>query len=74
MIFKNRFKFLTAILFFAAIFSGCGIWGDFTTYFNLYYNTSDEFNKAEETIYEQKRDLFSTDELRSPKFGYSIVE
>ncbi len=66
MIFKNRFKFLTAIFISAVFFSGCGLWGDFTTYFNLYYNTSDQFNKAEETIFEQKRDLFSTEELVIP--------
>jgi len=48
------------------IISGCGLWGDFTTYFNLYYNTVDDFNQAEQSIYEQKRDLFSTEELPLP--------
>ena len=43
------------------IFSACGIWQDFTTYFNLYYNTTDLFDKAEEQILEQKKDLFSTE-------------
>ena len=66
MVFKNQFKFLVVFLSLTAIFSGCGIWGDFTTYFNLYYNTSDQFEQAEQTIYEQKRDLFSTDELEIP--------
>ncbi len=66
MIFKNRIKFLTAVVLSTIFISGCGLWGDFTTYFNLYYNTSDQFNQAEETIYEQKRDLFSTDELEVP--------
>ncbi len=66
MIFKNQFKILLAVLFSAVVFSGCGVWGNFTTYFNLYYNTSDQFDQAEESIFEQKRDLFSTEELIIP--------
>ncbi len=66
MIFKNLILSLTALILSAVILSGCGLWGDFTTYFNLYYNTSDQFEIAEETIFEQKRDLFSTEELVIP--------
>lgn len=57
---------LIIILFPAIFFSGCGVWENFTTYFNLYYNTNDAFQKAEKDIYAQKRELFSTAELQVP--------
>lgn len=41
--------------------SGCGVWENFTTYFNLYYNTQDLFEKSEEQIKAQKKELFSTE-------------
>lgn len=50
----------------AILFAGCGIWGNFTTYFNLYYNASDLFEQAETAIKEQKVDLFSTQEIVVP--------
>jgi len=59
---KHYLLFLTAPL----ILSGCNIWNNFTTHFNLYYNTSDIFEEAENQIKEQKRDLFSTEELILP--------
>ena len=51
----------------AALFYSCGVWADFTTYFNLYYNASDAFSQAENDINAQKRDLFSTQELILPQ-------
>jgi TolA-binding protein len=48
------------------LFCGCGLWTDFTTYFNIYYDTADNFQQAEQLIKEQKRDLFSTEELPVP--------
>jgi tetratricopeptide (TPR) repeat protein len=68
MIFKLKqyFKYF-AVFFIPALFlTGCGAWENFTTYFNLYYNTVDAFEEAEKSIYEQKRDLFSTEELQIP--------
>jgi tetratricopeptide (TPR) repeat protein len=41
--------------------AGCGIWQDFTTYFNLYYNTTELYDKVEDQILEQKSELFSTE-------------
>ena len=58
ILFKDRFFLLLSLLLFL---SGCGIWENFTTYFNLYYNADDLFEKAEEQILEQKKDLFSTE-------------
>ncbi len=43
------------------VFSGCGIWENFTTYFNLYYNADELFEKSEQQILEQKKELFSTE-------------
>ncbi len=42
-------------------FSGCGVWENFTTYFNLYFNTKDIFDKAVEQILSQQKELFSTE-------------
>jgi len=59
-------KKLIIVFFPLALLNGCGVWEDFTTYFNLYYNTTDLFEEAEKTIKEQKRDLFSSEELPIP--------
>jgi tetratricopeptide (TPR) repeat protein len=53
---KSKLIFLFSLFI---LLSACGIWQDFTTYFNLYYNTTDLYDKAEEQILEQKTDLFS---------------
>ncbi len=56
------------VLFFTLVlFSGCSIWGDFTTYFNLYYNTSNIFDEAEDLIKAQERDLFSNEPVVVPQ-------
>lgn len=60
MIFGKKIKkdiLLLLPLFFLA---GCGVWTNFTTYFNLYYNTSRLFNQAESEVQAQRTDLFST--------------
>ena len=64
---KHLFLFPVIFLF------GCGIWGDFTTYFNLYYNTSDIFNQAEDAINSQKQDLFSTEETTVPGSAVQLL-
>ncbi|MCH6574816.1 MAG: tetratricopeptide repeat protein [Bacteroidetes bacterium] len=43
------------------LISGCGVWENFTTYFNLYHNASNLFDKAEKQILSQETDLFSTE-------------
>jgi len=55
---KVRILLFLSLLFFV---TGCGIWEDFTTFFNLYYNADELFEKAELQIIEQKKDLFSTE-------------
>jgi tetratricopeptide (TPR) repeat protein len=59
-------KTFSMILAAGFIFSGCGIWNNFTTYFNLYYNTSQLFEQAEITIKEQEKDLFAMEEINIP--------
>lgn len=61
-------KFFRAVIPFALLLSigGCGTWDNFTTYFNLYYNTATIFEEAENEILSQKRDLFSNDPLIVP--------
>ncbi len=56
-----------SILIFAGFFYSCGVWTNFTTYFNLYYDASDFFNQAEQIIKSQKIDLFSTENLKIPQ-------
>ncbi len=67
--FLKKFIFLIPVLF---IF-GCSIWRDFTTYFNLYYNTKDIFSQAEEAINSQQQDLFSTEELNVPGSAVQLL-
>lgn len=54
-------SFLKRIVVFPVILltlNGCGVWENFTTYFNLYYNAKDTFQQAEESIQAQKTDVF----------------
>jgi outer membrane protein assembly factor BamD (BamD/ComL family) len=64
--FHSKFINLLCIIFILAVLSGCGIWDNFTTYFNLYYNASDLFEKAEKEINAQEKELFSTEPPKLP--------
>ncbi|MCX6170388.1 MAG: hypothetical protein NTX65_13665 [Ignavibacteriales bacterium] len=56
---KAKKLFASASLFtFLVGLSGCGMWTDFTTYFNTYYNAKTLFDQVEEEIKNQKKDLF----------------
>jgi len=68
--FSSRIKFKHYFLFvlFVLLLPSCGIWEDFTTYFNLYYNIKEQFSKVELQIQQQQKDLFSTKE---PVYGGS---
>ena len=63
-----RYKTIKLLVFSLLLFivSGCSVWDNFTTYFNLYYNTAGLFEDAEQEILSQKRDIFSTDPLVIP--------
>ena len=48
-------------LFFVTI-SGCGMWTNFKTYFNSYYNANKIFSETEEKILIERTELFSFEE------------
>ncbi|HKI78903.1 MAG TPA: tetratricopeptide repeat protein [Ignavibacteriaceae bacterium] len=48
--------------------SGCGVWGNFTTYFNRYYNTVQLFDEVQQSIQKSRTDLFATTE---PNIAYA---
>ncbi len=66
MIFRNKTTKLLVLSFLLLITSGCSVWDNFTTYFNLYFNTASLFEDAELEIHPQKRDLFSNEPLVIP--------
>jgi outer membrane protein assembly factor BamD (BamD/ComL family) len=68
---KIKFSFFILLL---VVVTGCSVWDSFTTYFNLYYNTSESFEKAEEQIYAQQRNLFSTKSLTIPGTANTELE
>lgn len=64
--FQSKIKLLLGVFLFSLLISGCGVWENFTTYFNLYYNASDLFEKAEKQILSKEKDLFSTEPPQLP--------
>lgn len=48
------------------ILTSCSTWENFTTYFNIYYNANELFQKAEKQITDQKTDLFATEPTTIP--------
>ncbi|MBK7630832.1 MAG: tetratricopeptide repeat protein [Ignavibacteriales bacterium] len=66
MIFRDKTSKLAATIFLLLFLSGCSVWDNFTTYFNLYFNTASLFEEAENEILSQKRDLFSNEPLVLP--------
>lgn len=67
-------KFLTAPILTAVtlmfLSQGCGLWRDFTTFFNLYYNARELFNNAEEQIKAEKKDVFAVVEPNIPQSAF----
>jgi len=59
--FRMKLKFLFTIVVSMVLLNSCGVWENFTTYFNLYYNATVFFEKAEKQINEQERELFSSE-------------
>jgi tetratricopeptide (TPR) repeat protein len=51
--------------FFISIFilSSCGVWEDFTTYFNRWYNIKQIYNEIEADVKSQRKNIFSNDPL-----------
>ena len=71
---KKLFVFASFFLS-AILFSSCGVWTDFTTYFNTYYNAKTLFDQTEEQILLQKKDIFlfrDQTQQNSPSVQYNI--
>jgi len=63
---KSKFFVLLAVLPFIFIFGGCGLWQDFTTYFNLYHNAKTLYYDAEELIIKDRKDIFFVSDAAIP--------
>ena len=67
--FNNNTKklFASAILLLVSLFVySCGVWTDFTTYFNTYYNARTLFDQVEDQILTQNTDPFVFREEEQP--------
>ncbi len=53
MIKRKLINLLLVVLI--TVISGCGAWDNFTTYFNVYYNATDHFDKALEEVEKEKK-------------------
>ena len=71
ILFKDRIFFLLSLLIFL---TGCSVWENFTTYFNLYYNANELFQKIEKQITAQKKDLFSIETSTIPPAANADVQ
>lgn len=64
---KNLKKFLPAAL--VLLLTGCGIWTDFTTYFNLYFNTTKLYEEVQLDIENLEKEPF---QLKEPVISNAI--
>lgn len=71
ILFKDR---IFLLLPFLILLSGCGVWENFTTYFNLYYNADELYTKLEKQILDQKKDLFSIEPSTIPPAANADVQ
>ncbi|MBK9098113.1 MAG: tetratricopeptide repeat protein [bacterium] len=56
------------------LLTGCGVWDNFITYFNLYYNANELYTKIEKQITDQKKDLFSIEPPAIPPAANADVQ
>lgn len=56
---KKKLIALVAFFSISIFMTGCGIYRDFTTYFNTYYNAKTLFERTEEEILKQRKDIFA---------------
>jgi tetratricopeptide (TPR) repeat protein len=55
-------------------FQSCGLWENFTTYFNRYYNTKQSFEEAEEAMVDSRKELFEFKEPALPSKAKSALD
>jgi TolA-binding protein len=70
-LFKDRIILLLPLLIFL---TSCGVWDNFITYFNLYYNADELYTKIEKQITDQKKDLFSIEPPAIPPAANADVQ
>jgi len=56
------------------LLTGCSVWDNFITYFNLYYNANELYTKIEKQITDQKKDLFSIEPPAIPPAANADVQ
>jgi tetratricopeptide (TPR) repeat protein len=61
----KKYFFLIPVIFLC----GCGLWENFTTYFNAYYNAKDLFHQAQDAIQAQNQDLFTIESEQHNKLS-----
>ena len=66
-------RYTPVLILLAFMLPGCSLWDDFTTYFNLYYNTTDIFSQAEQIIMDQRKDPFSLLDLPVPATATGLL-
>lgn len=60
MLYVKHKKLFAAVSIIISLFavSSCGVWADFTTYFNTYYNAKNLFDNTEALVLQNKKDPF----------------
>jgi len=72
---QNIISTKVLVLLFPLIFiSGCGMWSDFKTYFNTYYNADKLFTETEKEIKDSQENLFSFEDKKLPSKQYKQLE
>ena len=59
---NNKILKIFSLIFIVSLLSGCGIWTNFKTYFNTYYNAKVLFEEAEEKLLLERNELFYFEE------------
>lgn len=63
MKFSKNIRGISGFLILISLLSGCGMWTNFKTYFNTYYNANEIFVETEEKVLNSNTELFSFEEL-----------
>jgi TolA-binding protein len=72
---SNKNFFIPAILSALLFLNSCGVWTDFTTYFNTYYNARTLFDRTEAEILKLKKDPFEfREDIKSVQQPAAVVQ
>ncbi|MBI9070661.1 MAG: tetratricopeptide repeat protein [Melioribacteraceae bacterium] len=64
---SNRNKLNAAFIVLLFFVSSCGVWSNFTTYFNRFYNATELYDEGFQTLMESKEELFQFRFEKTPK-------